>query len=307
MAHQHFHVNDQQSSEKESVSYKSNSLLIVFILTLVFLFVEIIGGVLSGSLALIADSFHMMTDTMALGLSLLALIISRRPSKSSHTFGFRRAEIVSAFLNGALLIILSIFIVLESINRINSAHTIDSGLMFYVAMLGLSVNVFGIYLLRKDRKNNLNIKGAFLHLLGDTLGSLGAISAAVIIAITGEVLVDILVSLLIMILLLYNGFNLFKESLHILMEGTPSGMDINEIKSSIMEVGGVVEVHDLHAWTVSSNVHSISCHVRVEEHSSCQPILVEIQKLLRSTFKIHHCTVQMEHCLPSEQYDCDEC
>ncbi|MHA1984500.1 MAG: cation diffusion facilitator family transporter [Candidatus Hodarchaeales archaeon] len=307
MAHQHFHIQDEKSTEQEPVSYKSNTLLIIFILTIIFLFIEIIGGILSGSLSLIADSFHMMTDTIAIGLSLLALFISRRPTKTSNTFGFRRAEIVAAFLNGALLIVLSIFIVLEALNRLNSAHTIDTGLMFYVALLGLSVNVFGIYLLRKDRKSNLNIKGAFLHLLGDTLGSIGAITAAIIITITGEVLVDVLVSLFIMILLLYNGFNLFKESLHILMEGTPSGMDIEGIKSSIKEVNGVVEVHDLHAWTVSSNVHSISCHVRVEKHSSCQPILVEIQKLLRSTFKIHHCTVQMEHCLPGEQYDCDDC
>lgn len=307
MAHQHFQNYDQNSPKSGSVSLKSNPIFVVFILTFIFLFVEIIGGILSGSLSLIADSFHMITDAIALGLSLLALFISQRPNNKSHTFGFHRAEIVAAFLNGALLIVLSMIIVIEAISRLNSSYSIDTGLMFYVAILGLAVNVFGISLLRKNRKINLNARGAFLHLLGDTLGSIGALSAAIIIAITGEVLVDVFVSLLIMILLLYNGFALFKESLHILMEGTPIGMDVEGIKTHILRVEGVEEVHDLHAWTVSSNVHSISCHVRINTHSECQPLLVKIQNILRDSFKIHHCTIQIEHCLPGDQYNCDDC
>ena len=179
--------------------------------------------------------------------------------------------------------------------------------MFYVALLGLLINIIAIVILRKERKNNLNIKSAFLHVVGDTLGSLGALIGAILISFTGQVLIDVFISILIMILLVINGFGLLRESLHILMEGTPLDMDLDKIQSEIKNVKGVTEVHDLHAWTVSSNVHSISCHVRVEEHSSCQPILLQIQNLLKETFQIDHCTVQMEHCLDESDYHCDDC
>ena len=307
MTHTHFQQFEKKSSDNDSVSIRSSSIFIVFIFTVIFLFVEIIGGIVSGSLSLIADGFHMTTDAFALSLSLIAFWISQKPTKPTHTFGFRRAEIIAALLNGVLLIILSITIVIEAFSRFNTIYTIDTGLMFYIALIGLLINIFGIYKLKKDKSENLNMKGAFLHLVGDTLGSIGALSAAIIIFFTGEVLIDVLVSLFIMILLLYNGFNLFKESLHILMEGTPLGMDVKKIENEIRDVEGVIEVHDMHCWSVSSNINSISCHVRVEEHSSCQPILLEIQKLLKETFKINHCTVQMEHCLSTDDYNCDDC
>ncbi|KKN18120.1 hypothetical protein LCGC14_0958880, partial [marine sediment metagenome] len=186
----------------------SSSIFIVFIFTVIFLVVEIVGGIISGSLSLIADGFHMTTDAFALGLTLIAFWISQKPTEPTHTFGFRRAEIIAALLNGVLLIILSLIIVIGALSRFNTNYEIDSGLMFYIALVGLLINFFGMYKLKDDRKSNLNMRGAFLHLVGDTLGSLGALSAAVIIFFTGEVVVDILVSLLIMLLSLYNGFNL---------------------------------------------------------------------------------------------------
>jgi cobalt-zinc-cadmium efflux system protein len=286
-----------------------NRLLFVFLFTLTFFFVELIGGIISGSLALLADAVHMLQDVVALGLAALAVQFAKRPKNLRHTFGFKRAEVIAAFVNGISLLLVSGYIIYEALNRLNSPLEIETGLMFVVATVGLVINLIGLALLHKGSKDNLNSKGAFLHVLSDTLGSVGAIVASILIILTGMNIYDLIVSILITILILRSSVKLLTSSLHILMEGRPEGVNVEEIEAKIKELEPVIRIHDMHIWSLTTNKINLSCHVVVKnDQKICACNLIQdINNLLKTSYNITHTTIQIEHEEPCSIPNCGLC
>lgn len=270
------------------------TLTIVLVLTGTFMVAEFVGGILSNSLALLADAAHMLTDVGALGLSLFAIWFAQRPATDAKTYGYLRMEILAALLNGATLIVLSLFIFVEAWERFRDPVEIRGGLMLLVATGGLLVNIIAALLLHRSAGENLNVRGAYLHVLGDLLGSVGAITAAVIILSTGWSLADPLISVLVGLLILVSSWKLVRESVDVLLEAVPRHMDIREIHDAITDIPGVTEVHDLHVWTVTSGFFAMSGHAVVERPEHSQAALEAIRERLRERFGIEHVTVQLE-------------
>ena len=262
-------------------------------LTVLIAVVEGVGGFVAHSLALLADAGHMVTDAGALTLSLFALWISRRPPTAEKTFGYYRLEILAALFNGALLIAITVWIVVAALGRLHQPQPIRSGLMLAVAALGLGANLWAVALLHRARHENLNTQAAYLHILGDTLGSLGAIAAAGIILLTGWLPADALISMGIAALILVSATRLVFESADILLEATPRHVSLPELQRAISAVPGVTDVHDLHVWTVSNGIVAMSGHATVPEPADQQAALEEICRRVRS-FGIQHATVQLE-------------
>lgn len=311
-SHTHHHTHGSEGDHDHSLLHThatsgSKGLYIVFILTFTFMLVEFLGGLLTNSLALLADAGHMLTDTAALALAVVGLRVAARPSDTKHTFGFKRAEVITAFLNGVFLILLSLYIAYEAFQRFSEPPEINTVPMFFIALLGLGVNGIGMFLLFQGSDGNINIRGAFIHVLGDTLGSVGAISASIIIFFTGAYWVDAMASLLITALIILTGSRLFRESLHILMEGTPTGLDAKQIEERIMEVEGVDHVHELHLWSLTSGHNNISFHVSIVEGIPCRQVMKTLQTLLREEFGLDHSTIQIEHCEAEGDYTCVRC
>ncbi len=315
MAHNHGSCEDTDHSHAghghaHQVESKTQ-LAIVLFLTLGFAIVEIVGGLLSGSLALLADAGHMITDSVALFVGFFAAwLITKRPTKS-QTFGFRRAEILGALINGILLVTLAYTLVSEAIKRFDEPYEIESGLMLSVAVIGLLVNILGARILLESSKENLNAKAAFYHVIGDMLGSVGAIFAAIIIFFTDYYLVDVFVSLGIVALILFNAFRIIRETVYILMEAAPSTVNLDELRAALRRVPGVISVHDLHIWTISSNHVNLSAHVLIDEEEDTQIALPFLQAIAEGEYNINHTTFQIEKtrcesdsCGPPK---CDDC
>jgi cobalt-zinc-cadmium efflux system protein len=257
--------------------------------------VEVVGGILFNSLALLADAGHMFSDVMALGLSWVALQIGKRSPTDRHTFGFKRTEILVALLNGLALWAIVGGIFYEAAHRMYAPPPVQGAGMLAVGSIGLAVNVGMAALLYGSRRESLNIKAAFLHIVTDALGSVGAIVAALIILIAGAVWVDPLVSVLIGLLVLYSSWDLVKESVHILMEGVPANLDIKEIEEHMVMQEGVCCVYDLHVWSITSNRNALSAHVVLADAvSDRNRVLVQLNELLRERFNIDHATIQIE-------------
>lgn len=270
------------------------TLLIVLGITGAFMVAELVGGLLSNSLALLADAAHMFTDVGALGLSLFAMWFAQRPATNQKTYGYLRLEILAALLNGATLIVLAFFIFVEAAERLREPAEIRGGLMLAVAAGGLVVNIIAALMLHRSAGENLNVRGAYLHVLGDLLGSVGAITAAVIILLTGWTLADPITSVLVGGLILISSWKLVRESVDILLEAVPSHLDIEEIHRSMREIPGVSEVHDLHVWTVTSGYFAMSGHAVVDEPERTQAVLEAIRDRMHDRFGIEHVTVQVE-------------
>lgn len=270
------------------------SLTIVLVLTAVFMVAEFVGGILSNSLALLADAAHMLTDVAAIALSLFALRFSQRPATAEKTYGYRRFEILAALLNGATLIVLSFFIFREAWARFADPVEIRGGLMLAVASAGLVVNVIAAYMLHSSAGESLNVRGAYLHVLGDLLGSVGAIAAAGVILLTGWTPADPLISVLVGVLILVSSFRLVRESVDVLLEAVPSHLDVEEIRREITAVPGVAGVHDLHVWTVTSGYFAMSGHARISQLERTKHILEDIHARMHEKFGITHVTVQVE-------------
>ena len=262
-------------------------------LTIFIALVEVAGGLLSHSLALMADAWHMVTDAGALALSLFALWIAQRPATAEKTFGYYRLEILAALFNGALLIAITVWIVVAALGRLHQPQAIRSGLMLAVATLGLAANLWAVRMLHAARHENLNTKAAYLHILGDTLGSVGAIGAAGVILLTGWLPADALISMGIAVLILASATRLVSESVDILLEAAPQHVSLPELQLAIGAVPGVTDVHDLHVWTVSNGIVAMSGHATVPDPSGQQAALEEICRRVR-TFGIQHVTVQLE-------------
>ena len=258
-----------------------------------YMLVEVIGGVLSGSLALLADAGHMLSDVAALALSLVAMRLAQRPPTARRTYGYHRAEILAALANGAALLAIAALIVREAVARFLAPTEVRAGLMMTVAAGGLLVNVASLALLHRDRAASLNLRGAWLHVLTDALGSVQAIAAGAVIAAFGWRWADPVASLLIAVLIAWSAWGLVRESVSILMESAPLGLDLDALGRAIRAVDGVAGVHDLHAWTITSGFVSVSAHVQVLPGRE-QAVLAEVRTLLADRFGIAHSTIQVE-------------
>ncbi len=268
---------------------------IALLITAAYMIAEVVGGLAFNSLALLADAGHMLSDTMALGLSWVAMRIGKRSPTEKHTFGFKRTEILVALFNGLALWAIAGIIVYEAVQRFLTPSPVAGGGMLAVAVVGLVVNLVMAALLFRDRKTNLNIRGAFLHVVSDALGSVGAIVAAIIILGTGFYLADPVVSVLICLLILYSSWGLVKESVHILMEGVPPDVELPAIEEALVGHAGVCCVYDLHVWSISSNQTALSAHVVLSEPQSDQDeILAGLNDILAEKFRITHTTIQLE-------------
>ncbi|MGD9107419.1 MAG: cation diffusion facilitator family transporter [Desulfobacterales bacterium] len=271
-------------------------LLIALSITTIVMIAEIIGGLLANSLALLSDAGHMLTDILALGLSLAAMKFAKKPPTPSKTFGFHRLEILAAFFNGMLLFFISFYIFYEAYHRLVQPEEIKGLFMLVVAFIGLLANGVGILLLRKSAHTSLNVKSAFFHIIGDTISSGGVIVGGLLILYTGWYLVDPLISIFIGILILRGAYALIMESIDIFLEATPKDINVEEMLDELRKIKGVKDVHHLHLWTITSGINAMSAHVLIDDLliSSSAYILKEIKSLLHNKYRIEHSTIQFE-------------
>jgi cobalt-zinc-cadmium efflux system protein len=271
-------------------------LLLALVITLAFALVELVGGLVSGSLALVSDSGHMFTDALALALSLWAGYVATRIANERQTFGLLRVEILVALVNGVVLVAVSLFIMYEAVVRLQNPMPIEGGIMLTVAVIGLAANLAGVILLRERAKDNLNVKGAFLHVLGDLLSSIGVIVAAILVYLFDLQQADPIISIAISVIILYGSFRIISQSVYILLEFAPGNIDLAEVRMELMKVNGVIDVHDMHAWTLASGVYALSAHVQVVDQplSTCSCVIQDCERILKDKFKISHTTIQLE-------------
>ncbi len=269
-------------------------LSIALALTTTFMAVEVGGGLWTGSLALLADAAHMLTDAGGLLLALIAIRFAERPRTPSNTYGYVRMEVLSALTNAVVLLLLTVYILYEAYQRFLAPPDIIGGPMLAVAVAGLIVNLVSMRLLASGSTESLNVKGAYFEVLADMLGSLGVIVAAVVVVLTGWQLVDPIIGAAIGLFIVPRTWVLLKQAIHILMEGTPPEIDITLLEKKLLQIPGAVAVHDLHVWTVTSGVDAMSCHLVVADNSVAGVVLFAAREAVRSGFRITHSTIQVE-------------
>ena len=269
--------------------------MLVLVLLAGYTVVEVIGGLLTGSLALLADAGHMLSDVMSIGLALLAIWLAQRPPTFARSFGYQRAEILVALINGAALVAIGIWIFVEAYQRFSDPPDVLGGWMLAVAAVGLLVNVLAAVILWGRQSDSLNMRAALRHVLADLLGSVGVIAAALIILATGWLYADPLISVLIAALVLGSSWTILRESVDILLESTPAGVDAREVARRMLAVDGVRDVHDLHIWTITSGFPALSAHVLVSRGEDCHDRRRQLERLLAVEFGITHSTLQVEH------------
>jgi cobalt-zinc-cadmium efflux system protein len=287
----HHHHNHSHLSSRDQ---GKSRLRLVFILTSVFLVAEVAGGYWTNSLALLSDAGHMLSDMFALGLSLFAFWLSSRKPSATKTYGYYRFEVVAAFINGVLLILIALWIFTEALSRFGHPATVKSIPMLFIAVFGLIINLVGIYLLHGLGTGSINIKGALFHLMGDAAGSVGAITAAIAITMTGWTFFDPMISILIGFLIIYSAWRLLWDVVHILMQGVPPHIDLDSIRRAMVSVDGVTGLCDLHIWSLTSQLDMLSAHVVVEDMGRNKEILEQLTRLIKNEFGINHVTLQIE-------------
>lgn len=266
----------------------------VLALTTTYFVAEVVGGLFTGSLALLADAGHMLTDVAGLGLALLAIRFAERPATPERTYGYYRIEILAALANAIVLIGISVYILYEAYERFRTPPEIQSGVMLAVASVGLIINIVGIRLLKSASKESLNMKGAYFEVLSDLLTSVGVIVAGVIMLATGWYYADPLISAGIGLFILPRTWLLLRDAVGVLLEGTPSDVNLTSLREAIKTVAGVADVHDLHVWSLTSGVNAMSVHAVLSDHGMHDEVLAAVQKKVTSEFKIAHATVQVE-------------
>lgn len=292
--HSHSHGSVPHGPNQGSVAaLHQTRLLIVFGLTTTYLLVEVVGGILTNSLALLADAGHMLTDVLGLAMALFAIRFAQRPATPAKTYGFYRAEILAALANGILLFGIAGYILYEAYERFRAPGEIESLPMLVVAVGGLVVNIIGAWLLMGGSGESLNMRGAFLEVISDLLGSLGVIVAAIVIYFTGWWQVDPLISVGIGLFILPRTWILLKGALDVLLEATPAHIDVHKLQAAMSQVPGVVSVHDLHVWTITSGFVTMSGHVAASGRAAGE-VLHDEQALLKEQFEIEHATLQVE-------------
>lgn len=290
MAHGHSH-DDSHAHAAGSVRALGWTLGLVVAYTVA----EVIGGLATGSLALLADAGHMLSDVLSLLLALGAIWLARRPATPDRSFGFRRAEIIAAFLNGLLLVAVAAWVLFEAIRRLSDPPEVLGGWMLAVAVGGLAVNVAAFAILARSGRESLNVEAALRHVLADALGSVGVIVASIVILATGWELADPIASAAIALLILASAWGVLRDSGHILLEGAPSDIATAEVERVILGVPGVEAVHDLHVWTITSGFDALSAHVLVGRDEDCHALRREVEQALATSFGIRHTTLQVDH------------
>ncbi|HKC80639.1 MAG TPA: cation diffusion facilitator family transporter [Gemmatimonadaceae bacterium] len=291
--HQHAGGHDHGVGHSHGSDAPVRNLRIALGLTATLLVVEVIGGILSNSIALLADAGHMLTDVAALGLALFVAWFSKQPSTPQKTFGYLRWEILAAFVNGATLLLISAWILFEAIMRLRAPEPISGGLMLGVAVAGLAVNIIAARVLARGSNDNLNARGAYLHVLGDLLASVGTVAAAIAIRYTGWLVADPIASILTTVLIMRGAWLLVRESVDILLESTPAHIPLPAVRGQLEAIPGIESVHDLHVWAVTPAVVAMSAHCIVREPAQHQHVLEHIHDAMR-LFGIEHVTIQLE-------------
>ena len=275
-----------------------NRLMVVLVITFAVLIAEVVGGLIAGSLALLADAGHVLTDATGLIMALIAVLLATRAATVKRTFGLQRAEVLAALGNALLLVAVAVWVLIMAVERLREPVEIRSGLMLAVAVVGALANLAGLLVLRPAQSKSLNMRGAYLEVFGDFVGSLTVIVAAVLILITGWTPFDPIASLAIVILIIPRAWSLLREVVDVLLEATPRGVDLDEVRNHIMRVRGVVDVHDLHAWMITSGVPVLSAHVIVDHacinEGRSGEVLDRLGECLGGHFDVSHCTFQLE-------------
>ncbi|WP_144467521.1 cation diffusion facilitator family transporter [Bacillus toyonensis] len=282
-------------SHDHGYSKNKKALLLAFLLTTSFMVAEVIGGFVTNSLALLSDAGHMLSDAVSLALSLLAFKLGEKAATTAKTYGYKRVEMLAALCNGVVLIVISIYIFIEAIRRFKEPVEIASNGMLIIAVLGLLINILSAWILMRggDVKGNLNLRSAFLHVLGDLLGSVGAIIAALLIKFFGWNVADAIASILVSILVIISGWRVTRDTVRILMEGAPQHIDMDEVKNTLLTIAIVKEVHDLHIWSVTSDFQVLTCHLIIKGNET-QSVLKEATDVLKEKFHVEHVTIQVE-------------
>ncbi len=293
MSHRHDHALDATATGR----HRRRLGAVVAITATVFV-AEAIGGLWSGSLALLADAGHMLTDSAGLVIALVAARLAARPATKTRTFGLQRAEVLAALANAVLLVVVATSVLIGAIQRWQSPPAVESGLMLWVAVAGVVANLAGVAILRGGRGESLNLRGAYLEVLGDLIGSVAVIIAALVIQFTGFTRADPLAALVIFVLIVPRAWSLLREVVDVLLEATPPGIDLDEVRSHLREVPGVVDVHDLHAWTITSGAPVLSAHIVVDADCLARArtgvVLDQLSECLDAHFDLSHCTLQLE-------------
>ena len=287
MGDSHGHVTSAAGKNKKSLA-------IVFGLTSFYLIVEIIGGFWTGSLALLADAGHMLTDVAGVGLALLAIWFAEKPATPERTYGYYRVEILAALTNAVVLILISLYILYEAYQRFKNPPEVESAGMLGVAAIGLVINIIGMYILRSGSTESLNMKGAYFEVLSDALTSIGVIIAGIIMLTTGWYYADPIISAGIGLFILPRTWSLLKDAVGVLIEGTPSDVDLAKLRESLAKIEGVAGVHDLHVWSLTSGVNAMSVHAVLAETAEHDDVLARVHEHCTEEFKITHVTVQTE-------------
>ena len=291
----HGHEGSAHHSHSHNRAARSRRRLsLVLVLTAIYMLAEALGGWLTGSLALLADAGHMLTDVAALALALIAIWFSSRPATPSKTFGYYRLEILAALINGVAHVLISLLIFNEAYQRWSEPPLVRSGLMMLIAAGGLIINLACAWILHGDHKDDLNVRGAWLHIIGDALGSVGAIIAGALMSLYGWYAADPLFSCLIGLLIIWSSWHLIRESTNVLLEGTPAHINLAAVENAILQTDGVEDVHDLHVWTITSGREALSAHVIHVEAISQAELLKELRTKLSENFGLAHLTIQME-------------
>lgn len=271
------------------------ALAVVFALTTSFLVVEVVGGLLTGSLALLADAGHMASDSASIGLALVAFWLSAKPATPNRSFGYKRAEILAALFNGMTLVAISIWIFVEAFRRLQDPPEILGGWMLVVAVSGLVINLVGAAILMRSEGESLNLQGALRHVIADVLGSVGAVGASLVIIFTGWAYADPIISAVIGLLVLGSSWKLLRDSVNVLLERTPRGLDAERIGEKLVGMEGVEEVHDLHVWEITSGFPALAAHVLVGRDEDCHARRRDLERLLAREYGVEHTTLQVDH------------
>lgn len=298
--HNHYEHNHSGHSHSHSHSHAPDNLkglLIALIITGSIMLLEFFGGLVTGSLALLSDSGHMLGDTVSLALSLVAMIFAVKPPSLKNSYGYYRFEIMAALFNGVTLFIIAGFIIWEAYQRFFSPPEVASGTMMIIAAVGLLANLVSAWsLMRKSNvQENINVRSAYLHIVSDALGSVGALLAGLIMKLFSWYIADPIISVLVALLILRGAWGVIKQAFHILMEGTPLNVKTRDVQEALLLIDGVIEVHDLHIWTITSGLDALSGHLLIQDHKDHQRVLQEATSLVEETFGIHHSTLQIEN------------
>jgi cobalt-zinc-cadmium efflux system protein len=293
--HSHLHSDGQGGHSHSGGTDNRRALATALAITGAYTVVEVIGGLITGSLALLADAGHMLSDNFSLGLALFAFWLSAKPPTPERSFGYKRAEILAALVNGVTLVLISLWIFFEAYQRFQDPPEILGGWMMTVAVIGLFVNLAATWVLMRSEADSLNLQGALRHILADLAGSAGVIAAALIILLTGWLYADPLISVLIGFLVLGSSWKLLRDSVSILLEQSPPGTDAEEVGRRMVSVEGVEDVHDLHVWTITSGFPALAAHVLVGIDEDCHERRRELEKIIYREFGIEHTTLQVDH------------